>query len=354
MKKIHVKTGVPYDILIERGLLSQCGGLVGEITSSRHAVIVTDDNVNSLYTPTVRRSLEEAGFAVDVFVFPHGEMSKCHPTLIALYSFLSEKQVTRRDIIVALGGGVVGDLAGYAAATYLRGIDFVQIPTTLLAQIDSSVGGKTGVDIESGKNLVGAFHQPRLVLCDPDALQSLTPEIMSDGVAEAVKYGAIKSKPLFDKLAEEPLEQNLDEIIRECVEIKRQVVEEDEFDTGQRMLLNFGHTLGHAVEKIFNYTTYTHGQGVAVGMYLITELSEKYGLTKPGEAEKIKAVLHAYGLPTDSNSTATELILNSLNDKKRSKDDIHIILIKEIGQGYVQKLTLDQYKRFIQGVYTCE
>lgn len=354
MKKIHVKTGVPYDILIERGLLPRCGELIGEITSSRHTVIVTDDRVNKLYTAAVRESLEQSGFTVDVFVFPNGEMSKCHPTLIALYSFLSEKQITRKDILIALGGGVVGDLAGFAAATYLRGIDFVQIPTTLLAQIDSSVGGKTGVDIESGKNLVGAFHQPRLVLCDPDTLATLTPEIRNDGVAEAIKYGAIKSRSLFDKLAQSPLEEILDDVIYECVDIKRRVVEEDEFDNGERMLLNFGHTLGHAVEKIFNYTTYTHGQGVAVGMYIITELSEHYGLTKPGEAAQIKRALEKYNLPTDSGSTATELITNSLNDKKRSKGDIHIILIKEIGQGYIQKLTLDQYKQFIQGVYTCE
>ncbi|WP_270739685.1 3-dehydroquinate synthase [Massilioclostridium coli] len=354
MKTISVKTGVPYEIYIQRGILQQTGSYTRTITDSDHAVIVTDDIVDKLYTQQVKASLEQEGFLVDVFVFPHGESSKSMQTLSNLFNFLTEKQITRKDFIVALGGGVVGDLAGFAAASYLRGIDFIQIPTTFLAQIDSSVGGKTAVDIEAGKNLVGAFHQPRLVLCDPDSLKTLSDEIFADGVAEAIKYGCIQSESLFDTLLNGDIQAHLEEIIFECISIKRDVVEEDEFDRGQRMLLNFGHTLGHAIEKIYHYQTYTHGQAVAVGMCLITNLAEQYGLTEAGCSQKIRQACERYHLPVELNLSPEELVQNSLNDKKREKSNLNLILIHTIGKGYIYRVTVEEYKKFVSGEYQCK
>ena len=205
MKTIRVNASSSYDVVIERGILKDCGKLIADVTKSRKTVIITDDIVEAFYCDTVERSLAENGFSFSRFVFPNGEASKNSETLNEIYDFLAKNEITRKDIIIALGGGVTGDMAGYAAATYLRGVEFVQIPTTLLAQIDSSVGGKTAIDIPAGKNLVGAFKQPALVICDSDTLKTLTPEILADGMAEAIKYGMIKDKSLFEKIAERNL-----------------------------------------------------------------------------------------------------------------------------------------------------
>ncbi len=341
---INVKTGSPYEIYIECGLLSRSGELIREISKAQKAVIVTDSRVDGLYSDTVLKSLSESGFETAKFVFPEGEASKSHSTLIELYGFLCDKGVTRSDIIVALGGGVVGDLTGFAAATYLRGVPFVQIPTTLLAQIDSSVGGKTAVDLDCGKNLVGAFYQPKRVIIDPDVLNTLTDKIFSDGMAEAIKYGVICDAKLFDTIINKG---DILEIIAECVKIKTDIVERDEFDTGERFMLNFGHTVGHAIEKLGNFTEYTHGEAVAVGMVIISKAGEKLGLTQNGTSEKIIKALEAYSLPTKVPYGKEEMKDVMLRDKKRSANSITLVLAKCIGEAYLHKISIDSIQDYL-------
>lgn len=348
MMTLQVKASTAYEIIVGRDLLSGCAAKIKEISTAQTAVIVTDDIVAPLYCSTVKHSLEAEGFHVETFIFPHGEQSKSHQTLIALYDFLCDKSVTRSDLLIALGGGVVGDLTGFCAATYLRGIDYVQVPTTLLAQIDSSVGGKTAVDTEKGKNLVGAFKQPALVLCDVDTLRTLTPEIFSDGMAEAIKYGLIKDKKLFEMIAEKDISDILENMIYRCIQIKAQVVEADEFDKGERMLLNFGHTIGHAIERQYHYQTYTHGSAVGIGMVYISSISEQAGLTPKGTTEKIKCCLQKYKLPCSVKITPEQILNISSNDKKRDKSDINLILLKDIGQAYISKVSLTKYAELLQ------
>lgn len=351
MTEIQIHTNPAYKVKIGSGLLSQCGSMIRDVSDASKVAIITDDIVDRLYTKTVAESLKKSGYEVDIFVFPHGEASKSHHTLIQMYDFLCEKQFTRSDLLVALGGGVVGDITGFCAATFLRGLDYVQIPTTFLAQIDSSVGGKTAVDIEGGKNLVGAFKQPRLVICDIDTLSTLSLDIFADGVAEAIKYGMIKSSGLFDIISNGELNHCLESVIFECIDIKRSVVEEDEFDRGQRMILNFGHTFGHAIEKQYHFKTYTHGMAVGIGMLKITRLSEKYGLTKPGTSLRLEECLREYGLPTDTAISNEDLIQNSLVDKKASGSHITIILVRSIGDSFILKMSKEEYKNFVCGGY---
>jgi len=341
MKKIKVNTSTPYDVLIERGMLESCGKFIADTVKSRRAVIVTDDKVNALYGNIVKKSMEENGFQISVFEFPNGEKSKNLNTLGRIYDFLCEENITRSDILIALGGGVVGDITGFAAATFLRGIDFVQIPTTLLAQIDSSVGGKTAVDLKGGKNLVGSFKQPVLVICDSNTLKTLSPEFLSDGMAEAIKYGMIRDRELFEKIAShsfETIHEIMDDIVFRCIDIKREVVEHDEFDTGERMILNFGHTLGHAVEGYYNYEVYTHGCGVAVGMAMITKKfcsDEIYG--------KLVKCLKSYRLPESVPVSTEKLLPFCSKDKKRSSGNIRYIVCREIGQAEIVKTTVDKF-----------
>ena len=274
MKKISVKTSRSYEVLIERGSLAKSGEYIAQVTGSRKAAVITDDNVEKYHLPTVLDSMKKAGFECTVYAFPHGEQSKCLENLGNIFDFLCDSGITRSDIVVALGGGVVGDITGFAAASYLRGVDFVQIPTTLLAQVDSSVGGKTAIDIKGGKNLVGAFKQPALVICDSDTLKTLPEEVLSEGMGECIKYGMIRDEKLFELMESHDIatvDDIMDEMVYKCVDIKRQVVESDEFDRGERMILNFGHTLGHALEGWHKYTGISHGAGVAAGMCMITD-----------------------------------------------------------------------------------
>ena len=248
-------------------------------------------------------------------------------------------QISRTDLIVALGGGVVGDLAGFVAATYLRGIKFVQIPTSILAQVDSSVGGKVAVDLPEGKNLVGAFYQPQMVLIDPDVLDTLPERYVIDGMGEVIKYGCIKNAALFDELEScgsyEKLKERMTEVIAACVDIKRVVVENDEFDFGERILLNFGHTLAHAIEQYYHYERESHGEAVAIGMYQITRIAEEKGLTKEGSAERIRKVLESYGLPVEANIPMCELTDAMKLDKKNLNNQLKVVLLREIGDSYV-------------------
>lgn len=343
MKTITVNASTSYNIYIERGSLKNCGKIIADTVKTRKVAIVTDDIVDSLYSQTVISSLKNEGFAVCKFVFKNGEASKNTDTLNQIYTFLCENNITRTDCIIALGGGVVGDITGFAAATFLRGLKYIQIPTTLLAQIDSSVGGKTAIDLPCGKNLVGAFKQPSCVICDSDVLKTLSEEILSDGMAEAIKYGMIRSRELFDLIASHTLEnvdEIIDDIVYNSVSIKRDVVENDEFDTGERMILNFGHTLGHAIESYYNYETYTHGSAVAIGMCLITEKECDISVL-----EKLRECVKAYKLPVSADAPVSELLKLCSNDKKRESGNINYIVCPEIGKAEIRKVTVAEFEK---------
>lgn len=348
MQKVHVNASRSYDIFIGSGLLDNAGEYISAAIKARHVCVVTDDTVDKLYSGRMMKTLADNGFNAVKFVFPHGEASKCHKTLIELYDFLADNGFTRSDALIALGGGVTGDLTGFAAASYMRGIGFVQVPTTVLAQTDSSVGGKTAVDIAGGKNLVGAFYQPQLVLCDTDTLSTLTPEFFADGMAEVVKYGMIKSKELFDILTERDIHENLEDIITRCVSIKAQVVENDEREKGERMLLNFGHTLGHAIEKYYNYTGMSHGYAVAIGMSTFTHIAERRGMCAQGVSAKLDALLKKCHLPLTTEAPMDVLFKNSLGDKKRLSSGMNIIICPEIGESRICSMSIDEYEKFLK------
>ncbi len=342
--ELTVKTSKSYKIIIERGCIHQIGVYAKTLFNpGSKAVIISDTNILPLYGVRVSASLEAAGFPTAEFSFPAGEESKRLSTIEEMYASLAESGLTRSDFVVALGGGVTGDMAGFAAATYLRGIPFIQVPTSLLAQIDSSVGGKTAVDLPQGKNLVGAFHQPSLVLIDPDTLNTLPPRYFSDGMGEAIKYGCIRSRALFDMICKEDIHQNIEDMIYRCVDIKREVVERDEFDTGERMLLNFGHTFGHALEKLYDFSKLSHGEAVGIGMVMMAKCGEGAGITKAGATEEISTALKKYELPV-ADEMAVEKILNATAlDKKSSGGMISLIMLKEIGEGFVDKIHRDRF-----------
>lgn len=348
MIKITVKASSAYDILIGKGLLDKCGEIISELTKSKKCAVVTDTTVDGLYGSKILDALKKSGFNAVKFAVPAGEESKSHQQLIGLYNFLSENDITRSDFLIALGGGVVGDLTGYCAATYLRGVDYVQIPTTLLAQVDSSVGGKTAVNIDAGKNLVGCFKQPIAVVADTDTLSTLSEDIFADGMGEVVKYGMIRSSSLFEKLSHGRTKENIGEIIAECVGIKSDVVENDELDTGERMILNFGHTFGHAIEKYMGYGVVPHGKAVAMGMYMISRAAENRSLTQKGVSEKLKACLKANFLPFFSDIDRDSLYSLSIGDKKRTSDKIRVIVCPEIGKSEIVTLSLNEYKNLLE------
>lgn len=348
MEKVTISVGAGYDILIDKGILDDAGKYIKEVKPRGKCAVITDDNVDKFYGGRVMKSLEGAGIEAVKFVFPHGEASKNHSTLLNIYDFLAEHGFTRSDYIAALGGGVVGDTAGYAAATYMRGIDFVQIPTTGISQSDSSVGGKTAVDIKAGKNLVGAFHQPRLVICDPDTLSTLTPKFYSDGMAEIVKHGMIKSEELFELLLTRDIKENLVEIMKRNVTIKGKVVEHDEREKGERMLLNFGHTLGHALEKYYDFTGLTHGFAIAVGMSTFTHIAERRGMCRAGVADKLDALLTKCGLPLTDPAPMDELFKLSLGDKKHLASGMNIIICTDIGKSEIVNMSVDEYEKFLK------
>lgn len=326
-----------YPIYIERGVLGKADEKIKEVYSGKRIFIISDDNVFSYYGEQLKRTLSREYMCSEI-VIPHGEPSKSFDTLPEVYAALLKERITRTDLIVALGGGVVGDLAGFAAATILRGVPFVQIPTSILAQVDSSVGGKVAVDLPQGKNLVGAFYQPKLVLIDPDVLDTLPKRYIVDGMGEVIKYGCIKDAVLFEKLEEygsfDNMKKHLTEVISACVDIKRQVVEADEFDMGERILLNFGHTLAHTIEQHFHYERESHGEAVAIGMYQITRIAEEKRLTKAGEAERIRRVLEMYGLPVRAHLPADCLTDAMKLDKKTLDAKLNVVLLHEIGNAY--------------------
>ena len=332
MRCVEVRAGRPYEVFIGRGLMDAAGGMIVEaLGGTRMAAILTDDTVDALYGARVEQALSESGLRTCRFAMPHGEAHKTLATWEKMLAFLSEQGMTRADAVVALGGGVPGDVAGFAAASYQRGVDLVQIPTTLLAMIDSSVGGKTGVDLGGLKNQVGAFHQPRLVLIDPDALSTLPAATLSDGAAEAVKYGVLGDTELFSRLSRGGWTEDAEWVIERCVFHKAALVAADERDTGSRQLLNLGHTLGHAIEKCSGFR-FSHGQAVAVGMIYAARIARSMGLCGPEVEADIAAALTAGGLPLSAPYGAAELAAAAMADKKRAGGEITLVLPRAIGR----------------------
>ena len=343
MPMITVPLGTrTYPIHIGNGLLDCLGAHVLEALGEISVAVVTDDNVAPLYLDRAVKSLESAGLRVCTITLPHGEATKCLDQLANLYTFLCENRITRKDAIVALGGGVIGDLTGLAAATFLRGTHFIQVPTTLLAQVDSSVGGKVAVDLPQGKNLVGAFYQPEFVLVDPDTLTTLTDEYWRDGLGEVVKYGCIGDADLFALLEKcapggrAALMARIDDILLHCIQAKADVVAQDERDTGLRMTLNFGHTIAHAVETCQHYAGLRHGEAVALGMHIMTRLTEQKAMTAPGTADRLDALLRQLDMPMDlPDIPEAELLAAMGMDKKSAGKALRVIGIKAIGECYI-------------------
>lgn len=347
MKTITVSASRTYDIRIGPGLLTTLGEAVRGLGKVEKVFLVSDTQVYPLYGGAAEASLKAAGYSVSSFVFPAGEESKNGETFLKLLNALAQAGLSRSDLLVALGGGVVGDLAGFAAACYLRGIRFIQIPTTLLAAVDSSVGGKTAIDLPAGKNLAGAFYQPSLVLCDLDALDTLPEDIFRDGCAEVIKYGVLYDPELFSQLEISGLNFDREAVIARCVALKRDVVMEDEKDTGSRMKLNLGHTFGHAVEAHSRFTL-SHGKSVAIGLAIIARASASMGICSEADAARIVSVLKAFGLPVQTQYTAEALLPYLLSDKKRSGGTVNLILPEAIGRCIVSPPPVSQLQSILQ------
>lgn len=333
------------EIYIENGLLSKVGELTKTVLKGKKIALISDTNVYPLYGKNIKNQLENEGYKVFTYIFEAGEASKNTRELIKIVEFMAENELTREDGAVALGGGVCGDMVGFAASVFLRGIKFVQIPTSLLAQVDSSVGGKTAVDLPQGKNLCGAFHQPSLVIIDPDVLKTLSHHFFSDGMGEVIKYGCIKSASLFEKLESGDVKDNLTDIITECVSIKRQVVENDEKEHGERALLNFGHTCGHAIEKLWNFETVSHGEAVAIGMVMITRAGENLGITEKGTTDRLIKVLEKNDLKISDTHTDKEIISAMNGDKKRTGTGIKFVMINKIGSSFINPIKYEDINK---------
>lgn len=337
---VKINVGKTYNVHIGAGLLDASGELIKEICPGSRVAIITDTNVAPLYAKRVEASLQKAGIGCSTYVFPAGEANKRINTVSDILEWLVQEGFSRTDVVAALGGGVVGDMAGFAAAVYLRGIKYVQLPTTLLAAVDSSVGGKTGVDLAGGKNLAGAFKQPEVVICDTDTLKTLPAHEIADGMAETIKYGVLFSEELFAAL-EQGAPEDMTDIITQCVALKGYIVEIDETEQNQRKLLNLGHTIGHAVEKCSNFSV-THGHAVAIGMAMIARAGEKMGITRAGTAARVEKCLRSHNLPTDCEYDAQSLANAAMADKKRSGSSITLVLAEKIGSCVLKKEPVSQ------------
>ena len=347
MKTVEVLASGNYKVKIGAGLLPDLGKEVAALCKVATAAVISDSNVFPLYGEIARKSLESVGFRVVEYVFPAGESSKNGQVYLDILNFLAENQVTRTDCIIALGGGVVGDMSGFVAATFLRGIAYIQVPTTLLAAVDSSVGGKTAIDLPAGKNLAGAFYQPKLVLCDTETLCTLPEDIFRDGCAEVIKYGVLYDPQLFAQLEKYGLSFDRETVITRCVELKRDVVAEDEFDTGARMRLNLGHTVGHCIEANSNFTI-SHGKAVAIGMAIVSRSAEKAGICGKDAKNRILSILKTFGLPTETDCSAQPIFQSALSDKKRMGGKVNLIIPEKIGYCRIQPTDVTELKSFIE------
>jgi len=351
MRTLQVKLkNKAYNVFIKRGILNELGKLLKKVSDSKKVAVITDKNLNRIYGDQIVNVLQSEEFETDVIVIEPGEKSKSLTTLSKVYGELVKAKITRRDIILTLGGGVVGDLGGFAAATFLRGVPYVQVPTSLIAQVDSSIGGKVAIDLPYGKNLIGSFYHPEAVFIDPNFLNTLDVREFSNGMAEVIKYSCIRDPQLFEELMSfnrEELLDNISGILFKCLNIKKNIVEEDETDRGNRMMLNFGHTLGHAIEKYFNYSGYAHGEAIAMGMYQVTKNTEHMGLTKPGTSQKLKELLLKYSLPCEMPASDVSLIVDTIAlDKKTKGDSIDIVLLRSIGDCLIKNIKKDEILKY--------
>jgi len=357
--RIHVKASREYDVVIGSGLLTRSGELVSEaVPKATKILLVSETNVAPLYLDTVTQSLEAKGLDVTPYVFEAGEKSKNITTVAGMWAAMAKAGFTRTDAVVALGGGVTGDMAGFAAASFLRGIEVVQIPTSLLAQVDASVGGKTGIDLPEGKNQVGAFHQPSMVIEDTDCLKSLPKDKFTEGMGEVLKYAFIMDTKLYDKLSKYADEgkamelqsdaDTLTEIVARCVADKAEVIEDDEHDTGRRQILNYGHTIGHVIERNSGFTK-DHGICVAMGMGIITDCCYAAGTMDKDTYGRIIGLINSYGLPADDDISPEDAVSGAMNDKKKRGNIISLILVNRIGEAEIVPMTPDEYHDFLTG-----
>lgn len=348
-KTIHVTASRDYDVLIGSGLMNDAGKLVREVHEPCKVAIVSDSNVAPLYLKKVQASLEAEGFETVPFLFPAGESSKTLDVMGAILNFCASKRLTRTDLFLALGGGVTGDMAGFAAATFLRGVEYIQMPTSLLAAVDSSVGGKTAVDIPSGKNLVGAFKQPLRVICDIDAFDTLPDVVFHDGCAECIKYGVLKSPRLLEIFSKgtDAVKEHIVEVVAESVQIKADYVANDEFDTGVRRYLNLGHTIGHAIERSARYRL-MHGHCVAIGMVMISRAGEALGITEAGTTEKLIDICQKNDLPVSCDFPTEALLDGALSDKKRMGGHIALIIPETLGTCMTHTVPVEELEHIIE------
>ena len=341
MTTVHIDASRSYDIRIGAGVLNSFPNTPEVFGGVRTIMIVSDDTVYSLYGEKVSDIFRKMGFRTEHFIFPHGEQSKNIQVYSDLLEYMCGAQITRSDMIAALGGGVTGDMAGFAAATYQRGIRFIQIPTTLLAAVDASVGGKTAIDLKSGKNLCGCFYQPSLVLCDTETFQTLPEREYKSGCAEIIKYAMLDDEDFLRSLAEVPVSGDYENVVKRCVEIKARFVMEDEYDTGKRMLLNFGHTFGHAIEACSDFSI-LHGEGVAMGMAAMTKACVTRGICAEETYELLIKALEKYGLESEVPFTAGQLIQTALLDKKASGSSLKIVIPERAGYCRTEKIRKDE------------
>ena len=348
MNVITVNASKSYPIHIGAGLLSSLGHLVRSVSKAAKVAVISDSNVWPAYGTKALESLNDAGFNDSVFyVIEAGEQSKSGQNFLQILEFLAENKITRTDCVIALGGGVVGDLTGFAAASFLRGIDFIQVPTSLLACVDSSVGGKTAIDLKAGKNLAGAFYQPKLVVCDMDVLSTLPEDVFRDGCAEVIKYGVLYDPELFDHLKANGLQFNREWVVSRCISLKRDVVAEDEFDRGARQMLNLGHTIGHGIESGSNFSV-SHGKAVAIGMAIVSRAAAALRICSSQTAAEICEILERFGLPTKTDISLEDIYSAALSDKKRSANSVNLIVPERIGTCLIRPTPIEELKDFIE------
>lgn len=348
--KVDVPTeAISYPLKIERGLLNYLAKEIKEVYKSKKIAIITDKNVDHYYGKEIMNQLIEADYKVERIVLEPGEQTKSMANLQTIFSRLIDFGLTRSDLIIALGGGVIGDLAGFAAASYLRGVSLIQIPTTLLAQVDSSVGGKVAIDLPEGKNLVGAFYHPKLVLIDPDVLNTLSDSTFNDGMAEVIKYGFIADETFYLQLEKyknrKEVMIDIETIIEKSCQTKKELVQADEKDLSERMLLNYGHTIGHAIESYYDYEKYTHGEAISIGMVAMNQLTEDLKISEKGSTSKIINILKQYELPTELENKADYHHILPLikNDKKNMNNALHVVVLDAIGRSKTMRVSEDLF-----------
>ena len=346
MRVVEVKASQTYNVYIEKRLISVCGEIIKDLCKGRNALIISDSNVAPLYAKEVEKSLKDNGFETSLFAVEAGEESKTPENLMRCAEACIDAGLTRSDVIVALGGGVVTDMSGLCGALYQRGVAVVQIPTSLLAMVDASVGGKTAVNLSRGKNMFGAFYQPRAVICDSNVLSTLPKEEFANGMAEVIKYAVLKGGVLKDLISSE-VKDNIDEIIEECVRIKRDYVCSDEFDKGERQFLNLGHTIGHAIERVSGFSV-PHGSAVSAGMCIVARCCSKMGICSTQTAEEIEMLCEKFTLPTCAKYSYNELYEASLSDKKREGEEVSVVMIKAMGDCYLNRTSTEFLREIIE------